>query len=150
MSTSGMLLKKIALFNPQVTLGEITSIMDSLGFNYSVDPITSEPNGFQLGTNDPKCNSDFCMFIFDKPKTEYMEDDNFAWISPNLYVAILIEDLCGSEDSVLKMLHKYFHLHPSDFFYAEEDWFYTKAVVDKIYESGEWYHWCYKNPNLIQ
>lgn len=52
--------------------------MDSLGFNYSVDPITSEPNGFQLGINDPKCNSDSCMYIFDKPKTEYMEDDDFA------------------------------------------------------------------------
>lgn len=146
MGTSGMFLKKVNLFNPQNTLKEMKSIMDSLGYNYCVDPIASEPNGFHLGINDPEYNSDFCMYIFDRPKTEYMEGDEFSWISPNLYTAILIEDLCDSEESVLKILHEYFHIHPDEYFYAEEDWFYDKETIDRIYESGEWYHWCYRKP----
>ena len=32
MGTSGMFLRKVALFNPQNTLREITKIMDTLGF----------------------------------------------------------------------------------------------------------------------
>lgn len=150
MSTSGMILKKVALFNPQSALREISNIMDSLGFNYCVDPISDESGGFQLGINDIECNSNFCMYIFDKPKSEYMDNDDFSWISPNLYVAILIEDLFDCEDSVLKILHKYFRLHPAEFFYAEEDWFYTKEDIESIYDSGKWNHWCYKNPNLTQ
>lgn len=142
MGTSGMFLKKANYFNSQNTLNEITSIMDSLGFNYTV---AAESNHLHIGINDPECNSDFCMYIFDQPKPEYMEDD-FSWISPNLYVAILIEDLYDSEDSVLKILHEYLHIHPNEYFYAEDSWFYTIEDVERIYESGEWYHWCYKKP----
>lgn len=87
------------------------------------------------------------MYIFDKPNSEYMVNDDFSWISPNLYVAILIEDLCDCEDSVLKILYKYFRLHPAEFFYAEEDWYYTKKEIDRIYNSDDWEDWPYKNPN---
>ena len=93
MSVSGMILKEVNFINPQKTLSEITGIMASLDFSYTVDPISNESHGFQLGINDPICTSDFCMFIFDKPKPEYMEDNVFSWISPNIYTAILIEDL---------------------------------------------------------
>ena len=150
MSVSGMLLKKVAFINSKKTLKEITNIMDSLGFSYTVDPITSESQGFQLGVNDSKCNSDFCMYIFEKPEPKYMDDDGFSWISPNLYVAILIEDLFDSEDSILKILHEYFQIHPDEYFYTEEDWFYNKKDIEKIYKSGKWYHWYYKNPQKIE
>ena len=72
-------------------------------------------DSYNLGINDPVCKSDFCMYIFDNPKTEYLEDDNFSWISPNLYTAILIEDISENEKSVLKILYEYF--------YSEEEWF---------------------------
>ena len=147
MSVSGMILKEVTFINPQKTLREITGIMDSLGFSYTVDPITNESQGFQLGINDPICNSDFCMFIFDMPKPEYMEDNGFSWISPNIYTAILIEDLCDSEYSILKILHEYFRIHPDEYFYYEEDWFYTMEDIEKIYEKDDWYHWCYKKPS---
>lgn len=140
MSVSGILLKKIAFINSERTLKEITNIMDSLGFSYTVDPITSESQGFQLGVNDSKCNSDFCMYIFEKPEPKYMDDDGFSWISPNLY----------SEDSILKILHEYFQIHPDEYFYTEEDWFYNKKDIEKIYKSGKWYHWCYKNPQKVE
>lgn len=150
MSTSGMILKKVANFNPLGTLKEISYIMDSLGFNYCVDPIATDSSDFQVGINDPTCNADFCIYILDRPKPEYMKDDDFSWISPNLYVAIQIEDLYDCEDSVLKILHKYFSLHPNEYFYAEESWYYTKENIDRIYESGDWYFWCYKNPSLLK
>lgn len=149
MGTSGLFLKKVELFNTQNTLKEIKSILDSLGFNYSAGSISSESNGFHLGINDPACNADFCMYIFDAPKPEYMEDDDFSWISSNLYAAILIEDLCDSEDSTLKILHEYLKIHPDEYFYAEEDWYYDKNAIDNIFESGKWHHWCYKNPKDI-
>lgn len=147
MSVSGMILKEVNFIDPQKTLCEITSIMASLGFSYTVDPITNESQGFHLGISDPICTSDFCMYILDKPKIEYMADDDFSWISSNLYVAILIEDLSDSEDSVLKILHEYFHIHPDEYFYSEEDWFYTMEDIEKIYEKDDWYHWCYKKPS---
>lgn len=75
-----------------------------------------------------------------------MEDDVFSWISPNLYVAILIEDLFDSEDSILEILHEYLQIHPDEYFYAEENWFYNKDNIEKIHESGKWFHWCYKKP----
>ena len=146
MGTSGMFLRKVALFNPQNTLREITKIMDTLGFKYCVNSISSESSGFHLGVNDPKCNSNFCMYIFERPKPKYMEDDVFSWVSPNLYVSILIEDLSDSEDSVLKILHEYLQIHPDEYFYAEENWFYNKDNIEKIHESGKWFHWCYKKP----
>ena len=135
MSTSGLLLKKATLINPKKALREITKIMSTLGFNYTVDPISSDPHGFQLGIHDPKYPSDFCMYIFDKPKPEYMEEDSFSWISPNIYAAIMVEDLCDSEESVLKILHEYSRIHPDEFFYAENDWFYTMDDIKRIYES---------------
>lgn len=147
MSVSGMILKEVNFINPQKTLREMTGIMSSLGFSYTVDPITNDSQGFQLGINDPICSSDFCMLIFDKPKIEYMADDDFSWISPNLYVSILIEDLSDSEESVLKILHEYSRIHPDEYFYAENDWFYTMDDIKRIYESKEWYHWCYKRPS---
>jgi hypothetical protein len=122
--------------------------MNLLGYNFSAGSISSNSENFVLGINDPKCNSDFCMYIFDKPKPEYMEDDDFSWISPNLYVAILIEDLCDSEDSILKILHEYLRIHPDEYFYAEEDWFYTQKDIERIYESKDWFHWCYKKPMI--
>ena len=63
MSVSGMFLKKVIFINPHKTLREIINIMDLLGFSYTVDPVTSESQGFQLGIHDPTCNSDFaCTF----------------------------------------------------------------------------------------
>ena len=147
MSVSGMFLKKVIFINPHKTLREIINIMDLLGFSYTIDPVTSESQGFQLGIHDPTCNSDFCMYILDKPKIEYMADDDFSWISPNLYVSILIEDLSDNEDSVLKILHEYLQIHPDEYFYTEENWFYNKDDIEKIYESGKWLHWCYKKPH---
>lgn len=147
MGTSGMVLKKVALFNSQNTFREITKIMDTLGFKYCFNSISSESSVFHLGVNDPKCNSNFCMYIFERPKPKYMEDDVFSWISPNLYVAILIEDLFDSEDSILEILHEYLQIHPDEYFYTEENWFYNKDDIEKIYESGKWLHWCYKKPH---
>ena len=146
MGVSGMFLKKVNRFNPRKTLDEVKVIMNLLGYNFSAGSISSNSESFVLGINDPKCNSDFCMYIFDKPKPEYMEDDDFSWISPNLYVAILIEDLCDSEDSILKILHEYLRIHPDEYFYAEDDWFYTQKDIERIYESKDWFHWCYKKP----
>ena len=142
MGCSGMILKKVDLFTPKETLSEIKKIMDSLGFNYTID---AETGDFHIGINDPECNSDFCMFIFDKPEPEYM-DDEFAWISPEIYAAVLIEDITDSEESILKILHKYLYIHPSEVFYAEEDWFYTKEDIDLIYEKGDRKYWCYRRP----
>lgn len=75
-----------------------------------------------------------------------MEDDIFSWVTPNLYAAILIEDIFDSEDSILKILHMYLKIHPDEYFYAETDWFYDKDDIDRIYKSSEWYHWCYRKP----
>lgn len=86
MSVSGMFLKKVIFINPHKTLREIIDIIDLLGFSYTVDPVTSESQGVQLEIHDPICNSDFCMYILDKPKIEYMADDDFIPLMVVRYV----------------------------------------------------------------
>lgn len=150
MGTSGMFLKKTNHFNTHKTLEEIEHILKTLGFRYCVYPVSSNNKEFHLGINDPLCHSDFCMYIFDVPEymnhPKYVKDNTFSWISPDIEVAVLIEDIFDSEESILKILHQYLNIHPDEYFYAEENWFYDKEIIDRIYESNEWYHWCYRKP----
>ena len=144
MGTSGHLLKKADRFDPRDTFNEIKDIMDQLGYTYTADPISSEPDGYHIGIHDPECGSDLCMYIFEHPKPEYMEYDEFSWISPGLYTAVLFEDLCGSEYSIIKLVHRYLHIHTDEYFYAEGERYYTAVDTEKIYESCDRHHWCYK------
>ena len=89
MGTSGLFLKKVSCFNSKKTLKDVKEILNTLNFAYCIDSVSTNEDSYNLGINDPVCKSDFCMYIFDNPKTEYLEDDNFSWISPNFVTANL-------------------------------------------------------------
>ena len=147
MGISGLFLKKVSWFNSKKTLKDVKEILNTLNFAYCIDSVSTNEDSYNLGINDPVCKSDFCMYIFDNPKTEYLEDDNFSWISPNLYTAILIEDISENEKSVLKILYEYFKLYPNEYFYSEEEWFYDKNNIERIYFENPYdSKWCYRNP----
>lgn len=142
-----MILKNADEINSKTTLKEITAIMDSLGYNYTVDSTSDINNEFHIGVTDPNCST-FCMFVFDKPSTKDIIDDDFAWISPNHFVAVMFEDITNSEESILKICYEYFKIFPKEFFWAEESWFYTKDDIDNSFKFGDCEYWCYKKPRL--
>ena len=77
---------------------------------------------------------------------------NSGNVGGNKAFALALSDNKGaftsdSEYSILKILHEYFRIHPDEYFYSEEDWFYTMEDIEKIYEKDDWYHWCYKKPS---
>ncbi|MDO5560451.1 MAG: hypothetical protein Q4F95_12760 [Oscillospiraceae bacterium] len=44
----------------------------------------------------------------------------------NLYCAVYIEYVYFAEKMILNILHLYFQKYPDDYFWSDNDWYYTK------------------------
>ena len=56
-------------------------------------------------------------------------------------------NISENEKSVLKILYEYFKLYPNEYFYSEEEWFYDKNNIERIYFENPYdSKWCYRNP----
>ena len=69
----------------------------------------------------------------------------FDWIDKNLMSIIWIENISGCTKILLDFLYEYFKLNPNDYFWDENDLFYTYEDVVKAKQEEFDPDWCYKN-----
>ena len=69
----------------------------------------------------------------------------FDWIDKNLMCIIWIENISGCTKILLDFLYEYFKLNPNDYFWDENDLFYTYEDVVKAKQEEFDPDWCYKN-----
>ena len=70
---------------------------------------------------------------------------DFDWIGENLMSPIFIEDIYGCTEILLDFLYEYFKLNPNDYFWDENELFYTYEDIVKIKQEEFDPDWCYKN-----
>lgn len=144
MGLSGMILRKINDIEIESAKNKIVDILNFLNYSYSISYETKIDKHYVLGVNEfLGSDKGFVMYIYDKPR---FDDGDFEWICKEVDVVALIEDIYCCGDMILKILYEYFKDNPSDFFYDDFKWFYTKEDIDKIYNSSDWEDWCYKKP----
>lgn len=61
---------------------------------------------------------------------------------------MIIEDISDCEKILLDFLYEYLKLNPEDYFYDEEEWYYTYEDIERIKKNVFDPAWCYKNPHL--
>ena len=69
----------------------------------------------------------------------------FDWIDKNLMCVIFIENISGREKILLDFLYEYFKLNPEDYFWDDEECFYTYEDIIKIKQQEFDPDWCCKN-----
>ncbi len=82
----------------------------------------------------------------------YSDDDctdSFDWIAEGekLIRVMIIEDISDCERILLDFLYEYFKRNPEDYFYAEEEWYYTHEDIVRIKQTEFDQVWCYKKPH---
>lgn len=81
-------------------------------------------------------------------------DDNwverFNWIAEGakLIRVMIIEDISDCEKILLDFLYEYLKINQEDYFYDEEEWYYTYEDIERIKKNAFDPAWCYKNPHL--
>lgn len=81
----------------------------------------------------------------------YSDDDctdRFDWIAEDakLIRVMIIEDISDCERILLDFLYEYLKRNPEDYFYAEEEWYYTYEDIVRIKQREFDPAWCYKKP----
>ncbi len=81
----------------------------------------------------------------------YSDDDctdRFDWIAEGekLIRVMIIEDISDCERILLDFLYEYLKRNPEDYFYAEEEWYYTYEDIVRIKQREFDPTWCYKKP----
>lgn len=73
------------------------------------------------------------------PTEEELKRDEGSWFEwmgrgGTLFRAIVIENISGRGEMLLRFVEEYLKLNPDDIFYDDLKWYYTKDDIDKIIE----------------
>lgn len=145
MGISGMVLRKKADMDLYNLKNEMFEIFDSLSYEYNDWNEMSEGKPYNsISVRKKSASTDDESFIIYLYNTfDPKESIQFNWIDEELNIIILIESISECEDMVLEILFKYLKLYPSDIFYNEMEWYYTKKDIDEIHLKPSRRDWCY-------
>ena len=88
----------------------------------------------------------FYIYAIDE---KYKEDYIFDWIEKGkkLHRIICIDNMEFNERLTLKFVYEYLKLNPNDYFWNDNNWFYTLNDIERIINLPFDENWGYRNPN---
>lgn len=151
MGQSGHILRENGEADLDKLLAGVKQAADAIGYPYSGEErYPSQSSGREYMTINiweymDKAARNFLVYLI--ADTENYPYDN---LEKGAVSIIIVDRFYDREDMLLKFLHAYLEIFPDDLFYAESDWYYTKADIDRIVSMPYNWSWCYMRPSEQQ
>lgn len=151
MGQSGHILRENGEADLDKLLAGVKQAADAIGYPYSGEErYPSQSSGREYMTINiweymDKAARNFLVYLI--ADTENYPYDNLEKGAASI---VIVDRFYDREDMLLKFLHAYLEIFPDDLFYAESDWYYTKADIDRIVSMPYNWSWCYMRPSEQQ
>lgn len=151
MGQSGHILRENGEADLDRLLTGVKQAADAIGYPYSGEQrYPSQSSGREYMTINiweymDKAARNFLVYLI--ADTENFPYDNLEKGAASI---VIVDRFYDCEDMLLKFLHAYLEIFPDDLFYAESDWYYTKADIDRIVSMPYNWSWCYMRPSEQQ
>lgn len=132
MGLSGLFLKRKEDLEFEKIWDMVQKILNKTGYVYDYHKKSEQVTVYEYRYSDKY----LMMYLPREEELKWNEGAWFEWMGKgdSLFRAILIENISGRGEMLLRFVEEYLKINPHDIFYDDLDWYYTKDDIDKIIE----------------
>lgn len=155
MGTGSAILRKKDRLN-ELELYRAKTILEDIfnKYDYYYEIIYHERRGkkyYDIGIGDyDRSEEGLVMYCYGYPDNEIDDEirtHRFDLIDNDLDIFLEIESISHGPIMTLRILYDYFKFFPNDYFYTDDNIFFTKKDIEKVYNSSKWEGWYYSKPD---